>query len=251
MSSNGSNTKNFFEEQKLKSKIKTTIVTEFYRVYLPIINRSVGKNAKELIYLDLFSGPGCFKDGTESTPLVILNILFNMEDRDLANKVKLVFNDEDSNFIKVLKNSITNHSFYKEMRIKPSISNLCTNEFCLTQYLDEKVPIFSFIDPWGYKDVTASLIWKLVKPIGSDCILFFNSNRILQDLSKLSHVSDMIELFGDEYANALDIQKNLLLSQNQKANELLALFSKNLYNKVKKGPGKYKLFVLPLCKMVL
>lgn len=249
MLSNGSNTKNFFEEQKIKSKIKTTIVTEFYRIYLPIINRSVGKNASELIYLDLFSGPGCFNDGTESTPLAFMNILFNMRDRNLATKVNLVFNDENTDFVNTLKSCIMKHPFYNEMQIKPTISNLKTNEFSLRPYLSKKVPIFSFIDPWGYKDITASLIWKLVKPIGSDCILFFNSNRILQDISKPTHNNDMHEIFGDECDNAVNVQKNCLMSQNQKAEELLKLFSKNLYNKVKIESNNYKLFVLPFTFM--
>lgn len=79
--------------------------------------------------------------------------------------------------------------------------------------------------------------------------MFFNSNRILQDLSKTNHYDDMLDLFGDEYSNALSVQKNKQLSQNRKANLLLELFIKNLYYKIKSEYSyisrSYKLFALP------
>lgn len=214
-------TDKFFDEQKEKSKVKTEIVINFLNIYLNIISNSKWGKGRDIYYLDLFSGPGVYKDGSHSTPIEVMNMLENMKNRAAANKVHLVFNDENRNFVNSLKENIRNHSYYKSIIHKPIITNEHVCNFNLEPFLHNGAPIFSFIDPWGYKDISTNLIWSLVKPIGSDCILFFNSNRILQDLSKTNHYDDMLDLFGDEYSNALSVQKNKQLSQNQKAGLLL------------------------------
>lgn len=249
MSVGSATTDNFFDEQKEKSKVKTEIVINFLNIYLIIISNSKWGKGRDIYYLDLFSGPGVYKDGSHSTPIEVMNMLSNMKNRVAADKVHLVFNDENCNFINSLKENIRNHSYYNSIIHKPVITNKHVCDFDLDPFLSTGSPIFSFIDPWGYKDINTNLIWSLVKPIGSDCILFFNSNRILQDLSKTNHYNDMLDLFGDEYSNALGVQKNRQLSQNKKADLLLEFFIKNLYNKVKLEYSNmsisYKLFALP------
>ncbi len=242
-------TDNFFDEQKEKSKVKTEIVINFLNIYLNIISNSKWTKGKDIYYIDLFSGPGVYKDGVSSTPIEIMNMLENMKDRVAANKVHLVFNDENREFVNCLNEKIRTHSYYKSIIHKPIITNEHVCDFNLQPYLISGSPIFSFIDPWGYKDISTNLIWSLVKPIGSDCILFFNSNRILQDLSKPNHYDDMKDLFGVEYSNALSFQKNKEMRQNRKADLLLEFFIKNLYCKIKSEYSNYsksyKLFALP------
>lgn len=242
-------TDNFFDEQKEKSKVKTEIVINFLNIYLNIISNSKWTKGKDIYYIDLFSGPGVYKDGVSSTPIEIMNMLENMKNRVAANKVHLVFNDENREFVNCLNEKIRTHSYYKSIIHKPIITNEHVCDFNLQPYLISGSPIFSFIDPWGYKDISTNLIWSLVKPIGSDCILFFNSNRILQDLSKPNHYDDMKDLFGVEYSNALSVQKNKEMRQNRKADLLLEFFIKNLYCKIKSEYSNYsksyKLFALP------
>ena len=242
-------TDNFFNEQKEKSRVKTEIVINFLNIYLNIISNSRWGKDSDIYYIDLFSGPGVYKDGTSSTPIEIMNMLANMKNRVAANKVHLVFNDENQNFVNCLKENIINHSYYNSIIHKPIITNEHVCNFKLEPFLNSGSPIFSFIDPWGYKDISTNLIWSLVKPIGSDCILFFNSNRILQDLSKPNHYDDMKDLFGVEYSNALSVQKNKEMRQNRKADLLLEYFIKNLYCKIKSEYSNcsksYKLFALP------
>lgn len=65
---------------------------------------------------------------------------------------------------------------------------------------DAKVPKLSFVDPYGYKGVTLSLIKALIKDWGSDCIFFFNYNRINMGLSNKRVDDHMNALFGQERA---------------------------------------------------
>ena len=225
----GSTTKDFFNEQNSKSHVKSKIVVSFFETYFSIINNTdFSKNG--IYYIDLFSGPGIYKNGDISTPMQILNTIDKFSKDDAVNKLKLVFNDENTEFAKALKTNITNHPVYSRLKTKPVVLNKKTSNVDLSIYTQYGCPIFSFIDPWGYKDVSFSQIHNLVRPIGSDCILFFNVNRILQDINKPSSNIHMNELFGKELPNALDVAKDPLLSQKQKGESFVKLFSRNLYD---------------------
>lgn len=242
---NNSTTEKFFSEQKEKSKIKTFIVTEFFKTYYSILS-NCGKTKNGFIYMDLFSGPGTYDDGTESTPIVLLDTIDKLN-KNILQEIEMIFNDENKSYYESLVTSIQNHRVYNEMKNKPVIHNLSAKDVDVKKYLCSGKPIFSFIDPWGYKDISANQIKDFVTAIGSDCILFFNVNRILQDLSKATSESHMRKIFGDEYDNAKKISKDSLLSQNKKSRAFVKAFSKNLYDKEFKNlkAKGYRLFVLP------
>ena len=238
-----STTDNFFAEQKEKSKVKTYIVSEFFKAYYSILyNANLTKDG--ITYIDLFSGPGIYDDGTKSTPAILLDIINNSE-MDMAKKILMIFNDENTIYYNSLKSYIENHAVYNKMARKPIIYNKSANEVNIKSYLSK--PIFSFVDPWGYKDVSAEQIKDLVESIGSDCILFFNVNRILQDLPKPTSCAHMQKIFGIEYSNACILAEDKQISQHEKGKKFVELFSKNLYNQefaALKSNG-YRLFVLP------
>ena len=240
-----STTSNFFEQPKEKSKIKVYIVTEFFKTYFSIINNS--KFSNEIYYIDLFCGPGIYKDGTKSTPIVLLDIIESFQSDDIRNKLIMVFNDEKKEYYDILSEQVINHSVYTKLKHKPILLNKKASDVDLTGYYTKNKPSFSFIDPWGYTDVSAEQISKLVKNIGSDCILFFNSNRILQDLGKDYSKTHMNKIFGTNFNAALAVQRDSSLPQREKAHRFVSLFSENLYNSYfleLKNQG-YRLFVLP------
>ena len=64
----------FFEEQSEQSQIKAAIVTKYFWAWAKIITGYL-KGAKKdtsIQYIDLFAGPGRYKDGAKSTPVLIL-----------------------------------------------------------------------------------------------------------------------------------------------------------------------------------
>jgi hypothetical protein len=110
-----STTDNFFATPSEKSKVKTLIVTEFLKAYFPIINRSVGKEKKEIIYIDLFCGPGKYKDGHPSTPLALLDLVNNFRDDNIRKKLRVVFNDENEKYIDQLRTIVNNHDVVSKL----------------------------------------------------------------------------------------------------------------------------------------
>lgn len=239
-------TDNFFDQQKDKSRVKTLIVTDFFKAYFPIINNSVGQKASEIIYIDLFSGPGKFEDGEPSTPLALLNLVNSFKSDDIRNKLRIVFNDENSEYIEKLTKLVSDHEVKNKLKYAPVIHNRKASEVDIKVHTYKNVPIFSFIDPWGYKDVSAEQTWELVKNIGSDCVLFFNSNRFLMDIPKESQLCHFKPIFGDQISEVEKVVYDGLMGQKQKTQKIVELFSKNLCNEMNKSKYKgYKLFVLP------
>ncbi len=245
MSKNLSTTDSFFVSQKEKSRVKTIIVTEFFKAYFPIIYNTF---KKDVWYLDLFAGPGMYEDGSKSTPIVLLDTIAAFKNDSIREHIKMVFNDHNKDYVSRLKSAVNSHPVIQKLRYLPEITCLEASDVDLSKYTNNNDPIFSFVDPWGYKDVSAAQVWKLVKNIGSDCVLFFNANRILQDINKPANEQDFIELFGESFPEAKQIQKRQDLSQRQKAEQFLILFSKNLYNTVRnEGNKKYRAYILPFC----
>lgn len=243
MGKSNSTTDHFFAIQKEKSRIKTLIVTEFFKAYFPIINAAF---QQDIWYIDLFCGPGRYEDGRASTPIELLNVIDKFKDDAARARLKIVFNDHNKDYVQKLQQHIGSHSVLPRLKYQPQILNLKASEVDLSTYTKGNNPIFSFVDPWGYKDVSASQVWSLVKNRGSDCVLFFNSDRILQDIAKPSSAQDFQQIFGDLFEAAKAIQIDTTMSQREKTESFLTLFSKNLYLTVKKEYGsKFKIFVLP------
>ena len=82
-------TDNFFEEQTEKSAIKSAIVSDFFKIYLRIISNRF-KN-EEIYYIDLFSGPGRYKNNKKSTPLYIMDAVESFNDNGILSRFHLVF----------------------------------------------------------------------------------------------------------------------------------------------------------------
>lgn len=243
MGKGNSTTNNFFAVQKEKSRIKTLIVTEFFKAYFPIINTVF---QQDVWYIDLFCGPGCYEDGSVSTPIKLLDVIDAFKDDAIRTRLKIVFNDHNTDYVEKLQHHIEAHPVLPRLKYKPKIMNLKASEVDLSAYTKGNNPIFSFVDPWGYKDVSVSQVWSLVKNKGSDCVLFFNSDRILQDISKPANTQDFQQIFGDLFDDAKAIQIHPTMSQRKKSEAFLTLFSKNLYLTVKKEyDDKFKIFVLP------
>ena len=243
MGKSNSTTDNFFAVQKEKSRIKSLVVTEFFKAYFPIINAAF---QRDIWYIDLFSGPGRYDDGSVSTPIKLLDVIEAFRDDAVRERLKIVFNDHNKDYVDKLRQHIEMHPVLSRLKYQPEILNLKASEVDLSVYTRGNNPIFSFVDPWGYKDVSMSQVWSLVKNRGSDCVLFFNSDRILQDISKPANAQDFQQIFGDLFEDAKAIQLNPTMSQRKKAEAFLTLFSKNLYLSVQKEYNhKFRIFVLP------
>lgn len=195
----------FFKEQKEQSKIKTNILVKYFSAWAQIMKFN---STKPLAYIDLFSGPGYYRDGSQSTPIEILSLIINKTNAKnefvFRDRVTTIFNDVNRDFTESLQRSIGSIENINTLRYYPQVYNegIGINVIDKLRFLESSPKLF-FIDPWGYKGLSLQLIGSTIKDWGCDCIFFFNYNRINMGLNNPSVKEHIDALFGVTRANAL------------------------------------------------
>lgn len=223
-------TKNFFKEMTEASKVKTEIVLKYFDAWSKIMKNK----ADRLAYIDLYSGRGKYEDDTKSTPLLILEYI--IADPILCNKVVTIFNDANPEFVDILKNEIDKLPGVDRLKYKPVVNNTVVGEELASLFEKHSlVPTFSFIDPWGYKGLSAKLIGSLIKDWGSDCIFYFNYNRINAGINNRLVEEHMNSIFGADRVKQLRQKLQGLTPEERELtiiNELAEYLSENRTNYV-------------------
>ncbi|MFA4967709.1 MAG: three-Cys-motif partner protein TcmP, partial [Candidatus Margulisiibacteriota bacterium] len=226
-------TETFFEESKEQSEVKSAIVSKYFWVWAKVVIPSSKKHSNKIAYLDLFAGPGRYKDGTKSTPILILEKA--IMDSDMRNMLVTIFNDKNSNYVDSLKNAISSLPNIDKMKYQPQINNDEVGEEVVKQFEEMRfVPTLFFVDPWGYKGLSLKLVNAVLKDWGCDCIFFFNYKRINMGLTNTSVKEHMDSLFGQERADKLRAKLNPL---NAEQRELTII--EELIDALKEMGGKY------------
>jgi len=193
----------FFAEMTEQSKIKSKIVSDYFGAWVKIMNKKARSN--KIAYIDLFAGPGRYEDGSKSTPLMIIDMILANE--ELKRKMLLIFNDADPDYCSNLKAEIEKMDEITELKNKPLIFNSQVGDDIVDVLEKIKlVPTLAFIDPWGYKGLSSKLINALIKDWGSDCIFFFNYNRINMGINNKIVEAHMNAIFGEDRANSLRVK---------------------------------------------
>lgn len=190
--------KTFFDERAEQSEVKTAIVTKYFwawaQVMLATQNRL--RQQQRIAYIDLFAGPGRYKDGAKSTPVLILEQA--IQDPARAAALVSIFNDCDPANTSTLKQALEELAGYDKLKYKPKIQTEEVGEEIVKMF--EKmslIPTLFFVDPWGYKGLSLRLINSVLKDWGCECIFFFNYNRINMGLGNDAVRKHMEALFGD------------------------------------------------------
>jgi len=94
----------FFEETKEQSLVKSTIVSKYFWAWAKVIIPTAKKYGDKIAYIDLFAGPGRYKDGTKSTPLLVLEKA--IDDPDMRQMLVTIFNDANEDNSRSLEKAI-------------------------------------------------------------------------------------------------------------------------------------------------
>ncbi len=221
----------FFDEREDQSEVKARIVSKYFVVWARIIRAHTDRIA----YIDLFAGPGRYKDGAASTPLMVLEQA--IADEKMRDCLMTYFNDEDPEHIKSLQSEIDKLAGIETLKFKPQVSTGNVGDQIANSLQSMKlIPTFSFIDPFGYVGLSLGLVQGAIKDWGSDCIFFFNYNRINAGISNDLVDKHMKALFGEKRAEAL---KESVKGKEPAEREALVL--ENLADAIKELGGKYVL----------
>jgi len=196
----------FFEESREQSLIKATIVAKYFWAWAKVIIGAMRKypelSCDKIAYVDLFAGPGRYKDGSASTPILVLKKA--IEDRDVRERLVTIFNDKNEGNKRSLETEIQSIPNLHLLKYQPQVLNEEVGDKIVQNLEQAKlVPTLCFVDPWGYKGLSLRLVNSVLKDWGCDCIFFFNHNRISMGLSNPFVVEHMNALFGQERADDL------------------------------------------------
>ncbi len=179
--------------------MKAAIVRDYFWAWAKIILK---KQRGRIAYIDLFAGPGRYKDREKSTPLLVLERAIT--DRDMQERLMTVFNDSDLGNVLSLRAEIAALPGIERLKHQPDVDVGEVGEPTVQAFRNVNlVPTFLFADPWGYKGLSLGLIGSVLKDWGCDCVFFFNYNRINAGLANESVKGHMDALFGAERARLL------------------------------------------------
>jgi three-Cys-motif partner protein len=196
-------TGDFFEESTEQSRIKTRIVSKYFTAWASVIvPRTRARGGRYVMFIDLFAGPGRYGDEVPSTPLRVLGGA--VKNPALRDMLVSIFNDVNPEHVQSLQKTIESKPELEQLKHKPQLSNIRVGNELVEQLEGvQLVPTLLFVDPWGYKGLSLRLISSVLKDWGSDCIIFFNYNRINSGLSNPLVREHMDALFGTERAEDL------------------------------------------------
>lgn len=225
----------FFDERSDQSEVKARIVQKYFYAWAKVITPTAQRSGGRIAYIDLYAGPGRYKDGAASTPLLVLE--HAIADDKMRQMLVAIFNDSDKNKTATLQSEIANLPGIDTMRHRPQV--LCGEiDEEAEKYFSQTrlVPSFSFIDPFGYKGLSLKIIHGVIKDFGCDCVFFFNYNRINAGISNQAVSSHMEALFDSD--RLLYLRKRL---ENLAPGFREALILEELARKIKSLGGKYVL----------
>ena len=208
----------FFDEQSEQSKVKASLVQKYFWAWANVILGALARNKyvtdKKIVYIDLFSGPGRYKDGAMSTPLLVLQQAIN--DPRISPYLVTLFNDIDQNNTSTLKNEIAKLQNISSLKHPPQVYNEVVSDDIVKWFNSTSLaPTLFFVDPWGYKGLSLQLINSVLKNWGCDCIFFFNYNRISMGIKNPCVRPHMEALFESRYEQVVARVENTTPEQRE------------------------------------
>jgi three-Cys-motif partner protein len=184
----------FFDHPRESSRIKQKVVVDYFLSWTNVLarNRMVG-------YADLFAGPGRYKNGERSIPLLITERV--IQDERLRNCVRLWFNEGDPDYAKQLRENVLALAGIDSLRHEPAFTERIVNKSLAKHRFS--IPTLVFADPSGYKGLSLQLIAGALRGFGNDCLFFFNYRRVNMKLSYPVMDESIDEFFEPSRAKAL------------------------------------------------
>jgi three-Cys-motif partner protein len=188
-------TNDFFGEQTKQSRVKARIVAKYFDGWSNVMAPIAKQRGECIQYSDLFSGPGKYADGSESTPLLVLRKAIAKP--DIHDLLVCVFNDADPANAAALRQAIDQLPGLEALKHRPQVHRMAVNEEVTRLYEGTAfVPTLTFIDPWGYKGLSMRIIQASLKDWGCDSIFFFNFRRVnaaIDNDCMEGHIKDLFD----------------------------------------------------------
>ena len=156
----------FFDESREQSLVKSTIVAKYFWAWAKVIigaqKKRSTQSANRIAYIDLFAGPGRYKDGAMSTPLRVLEKA--IQEPDFCERLVVILNDKDESNTRSLEQEINHLPGIHLLKHQPQVYNEEVGDQIIKVFMGKRlVPTLFFVDPWGHKGLSLALINSVLK----------------------------------------------------------------------------------------
>lgn len=158
-------TREFFKEKKFWSVYKDKILGNYLKPYFQ--KMSISSNST--IYIDGFAGKGVFDDGSKGSPLIVKDILVNIQKSSTNKKKKIFPAFIENKYANELESNLNDKNF----KVFNSDYKTKVNEILHKNI--NKYNIFLYVDPFGIKDIDFN-IFKLLASNNKSSELLLNLN---------------------------------------------------------------------------
>lgn len=199
-------TTNFFSQKRAWSIYKDKILDDYLVPYIA----KISKTYKPITIVDCFAGKGKFDDGSDGSPIIIMNRIKYFKEKNNISNVRAIF--IESKYYKELKNNLNDYYKYGieyeifEGTFESNIDKLFK--------INKDNNLFIYLDPYGIKSLKFDYFSKLVnKHFNSmEMLLNFNSIGFLREACRLMKFhNELITL--DETDEAYEIDDDLNFSK--------------------------------------
>ncbi|QQS14413.1 MAG: three-Cys-motif partner protein TcmP [Rhodospirillales bacterium] len=227
----------FFDERTDESEVKARIIEKYFSTWANVVMGAAATRDNKIAYFDLYAGPGRYKDGSKSTPLLVLEKA--IAHPKMSQMLVAMFNDSDEAHTSTLQGEIDNLKGIENLKYPPqvrlgAVDEAFANWFTSTNF----VPMFSFVDPWGYKGLSLQLVNGVIKNWGCDTVFFLNYNRVNMGFNNPAVKKHIVALFGEARTDEMIDAMNGMGSDKREAHIL-----ENLADAIKEMVPKA--YVLP------
>ncbi len=212
--------KNIRWKIQLHTKTKHAILREYLKAWFPILARW----NRRIIYYDGFSGSGGYSGGEEGSPLIALNVA---QDCNLPNtEIVFVFVESNKKRAESLRKSIEQEKWPNNFRYEVydgESENVLSN---ILDYLEKEdfriAPTFAFIDPFGVKGASFSIVKRLLENPKCEVLITFMTGTIRRFVTETPISRYTNELIGNSSA------AEIIQTSDDKVSKARELYQKSL-----------------------
>lgn len=176
---------------------KHEMLRRYLSAWFPILNQP----GQSVVYIDGFSGPGKYSGGEEGSPLRAVHVAATHKSK-LTGEIKFWFIEEREDRAEHLRGELQKLATPPNFRLRVEnglFEDRLTAELNrLDKEGESPVPIFAFIDPFGFKGFPFSLVRRLLNRPQCEVLITFMVNAINRWLEHptSSIVDHITEAFG-------------------------------------------------------
>lgn len=199
---------------KPHTKAKHKIIEEYLKGWFPILSSWNNR----IVYLDGFSGPGLYDDGSYGSPVIALEVA-KTHRLKLAKEVIFYFIEKEKDRLNYLKELLdSKYLFFKEDSYKELPANfkvhIVLGEFnevmtSILKAIEKKgtnlASTFAFIDPFGYSDINVNILGNILSFEGCELLITYMVGFLDRFVYDQAHKDSIKQAFllSDEELNGV------------------------------------------------